>query len=340
MDCYHLANGDSRFLGCKGGAADKTAAWARSHAIGLILLMLGLCALAAGCSDQGSYKPVDFSKTGAAKSAAVPPEDGPILRVAVAAMISPQETFSRYQALISHLGKKTERQIQLVQRKTYGEVNRMFLDGQLDLAFVCSGPFAAGRERFGFEALATPIVRGEPFYQAYLIVHRESRLSSIEDLKGKVFAFTDPDSNTGAMVPRYWLARMGEQPESFFSKIVYTHSHDNSIMAVARKLVDGASVDGHVWEYFNTRSPAHTEQTAVIAKSMAFGSPPVVGAKQLAAELKAKIRDTLLLMHMDEQGRRILDGLLIDRFAEPDPAWYLPVEALFTELQSYQAGRP
>ena len=93
-----------------------------------------------------------------------------------------------------------------------------------------------------------------------------------------MFAFTDPDSNTGAMVPRFWLAELGETPESFFSKTIFTYSHDNSILAVAKGLVDAAAVDGHQWEYFERFSPAYTSKTRVIRKSQPFGSPPLVAS--------------------------------------------------------------
>ena len=77
--------------------------------------------------------------------------------------------------------------VQLIQRKTYDEINELFPKGQIDLAFICTGPYAAWKNRYGFEALATPQVRGQPFYQSYLIVPKESSYQRLEDLKGRVF---------------------------------------------------------------------------------------------------------------------------------------------------------
>ena len=83
--------------------------------------------------------------------------------------------------------------MQFIQRKTYDEINELIRKGEVDLAFICTGPYASGRERYGFEALATPIVRGEPYYQSYLIVNRDSPFNKFEDLRGRKFAFTDPN---------------------------------------------------------------------------------------------------------------------------------------------------
>jgi phosphonate transport system substrate-binding protein len=190
------------------------------------------------------------------------------------------------------------------------------------------------RERLSIEGLATPIIRGQPFYQSYLIVHKDSPFQSLEALKNHRFAFTDPDSNTGALVPHYWLSLMGERPSSFFSQFTYTYSHDNSIMAVARALVDGAAVDGHQWEYYHLRNPQYTRLTRVVKKSERFGNPPLVAAADLAPDQKAAIQHVLLVMHQDPAGKLILDQLLIDRFEIPKEQWYAPVQAMYLKTQA------
>ena len=274
------------------------------------------------CSGDTGYKPVDFSERRVVKRPVGQTSDSSQLKVAVAAVISPKETFVYYRHLLDYIAKHLGRDIQLIQRKTYSEINELFPKGQIDLAFICSGPYAISREYYGFEALATPIVRGIPFYHSYLIVNKNSSFQKIEELKDHVFAFTDPKSNTGALVPTYWLTEMGKSPDSFFSSVTYTYSHDNSIMAVAKALVDGATVDGHIWEYYNIRNPIYTSRTRIIKKSQPFGSPPLVASVYLPANLKEKIRNTLFTMHQDPKGMEILDELLIDRFVAPREIWY------------------
>ncbi len=296
----------------------------------LLLATVSVAAFLA-CSAEPEHKLVDFSKKVPVAHPEAGSESGNLLRVAVAAMISPKETFIYYQELLDYIGRQSGATIQLIQRKTYDEINQLFLEGQIELAFICTGPYAVSREKYGFEALATPQVRGQPFYQSYLIVHQESPYRNLEDLRGAVFAFTDPDSNTGALVPRHWLSEMGETPESFFKKTIFTYSHDNSIIAVAKGLVDAATVDGHQWEYFQRFSPAYTVRTRVIRKSQPFGGPPVVASARLSTELKSTLRGLLLSMHQDTEGREILEKLLIDRFVAPEEEWYEPVLAMSTK---------
>ena len=303
-----------------------------------ISCLLGICffvVLAAGTGcDNDAYQTVNLSDVTPEEiqSSGMPGQTvsgTPKLRVAVAAMISPRQTLVYYEALLNYIGEQTGHEIDLLQRKTYAEVNELFPKGMIDLAFVCSGPYANARATYGFEGLATPVVRGEPYYQSYLIVHHTSPYQSLDDLKGKVFAFTDPDSNTGALVPGYWLMEANQNPTGFFSRITYTYSHDNSILAVARGLVDGAAVDGHKWEYFQAADPFFTEKTRVIKKSDKYGSPPLVAAAFLDARLKAQIQDAVLSMHTSVRGKKILDSLMIDRFVPPRPEWYHPIQAMY-----------
>lgn len=258
----------------------------------------------------------------------IQPAENAQFRVAVAAMISPRQTVIHYHQLLDYIAGRLGRNIQLVQRKTYSEINELVGTGQIDLAFICSGPYVTGREAYGFEALAVPQVRGKHDYRSYLIVHKESPYQHLSDLRGKVFAFTDPDSNTGKLVPTYWLARQGDTPENFFGKIIYTYSHDNSIMAVATSLVDAAAVHEQIWQYFRERDPFHTSKTRIIRKSISFGNPLMVVSRQLPEPLKGSIRDLLVSMHRDTEGKKILVELMIDRFILPEEEWYQSIVAM------------
>jgi phosphonate transport system substrate-binding protein len=300
----------------------------------IVVIML----LVSGCSRDAEYTPVDFSNTIKIEKTTSLNDKEPTLKVAISAMVSPKETFSTYRNLLGYIGDHLNYKIQLIQRKTYGEINELFLKQQIDLAFICSGPYAVGKEKYGFEALATPVIRGNPLYQSYLIVNKNSSIENIEDLRGSVFAMTDPASNTGAMVPLFWLAEMGEKPETFFKNVTYTYSHDNSILAVARSLVDGAAVDGVIWEYYNARNPLNTSQTRVMKKSIPFGSPPFVASKYLTLNIKEKARDLLLDMHQDPKGRFILKELMIDRFVSPKDTWYQPVRDIKKQLNIAYKG--
>ncbi|MBL6995070.1 phosphate/phosphite/phosphonate ABC transporter substrate-binding protein [Desulfobacula sp.] len=300
----------------------------------LILFIFFLSVLlVSGCEQNTDHKYVDFSEKIKTSPQDPFPEKTKTLRVAVSAMVSPKETYVYYEELLKFIGKQIGYKIVLIQRKTYSEVNELFPKRLIELAFVCSGPYVAGKQKYEFEGLAVPVVRGKPFYQSYLIVQKNSSYNSLEDLRGKIFAFTDPNSNTGNLVPRYWLSQLNEIPSSFFDRTTYTYSHDNSILAVAKGLVDGAAIDGHKWEFFNAKNPYFTSKTRVIKKSDYYGSPPLVASSMLDVKLKLKIQEAILTMHNTLEGKTILENLMVDRFELIQDEWYTKIQTMYEKVR-------
>jgi len=244
------------------------------------------------------------------------------LRVAVAAVVSPKVTLDSYRGLLDYLAMRLDRPVELLQRPTYAEINALVRSGQADVAFVCGGAYVEAQRDFGMELLAAPQVNGEALYHSYLIAPANSSIQSLEDLRGKRFAFTDPLSHTGHVVIQYRLHEKGESPETFFGEIIFTYSHDNSIRAVAGGLVDGASVDSLVYDLLIGLEPELAERTRIVETSPAYGIPPVVVHPDLSPDLKSQLRDALLDMANDSDGRHALAELHIDRFVHTNPANY------------------
>lgn len=251
------------------------------------------------------------------------------LKIGVAAMISPKETVKYYREMVEYIGKKIGKPVEMVQRETYDEMDALLEKGDVKIAFICAGPYVRDREKFEVELLAAPQSYGKPFYHAYIIVHKDSPINSLAELKGKSFAFTDPKSNTGKLVPTYMIAKkFNATPEQFFSNIIYTKSHDKSIEAVAKKVVDGASVDSLIYDYAAKKSPVYTSLTKIIEKSPPYGIPPVVVTKDFDLKLREKIKEAFLNMHNDPEGRRILDGIMVDKFIIPKDSDYNSVREM------------
>ncbi len=301
---------------------------------GTFLLFLFLIAIlsagSAGCGGKDEPKQVILERPGAASvpPAGKSPSGGGRFRVAIAAMISPKETLVSYHDLMGYIAHKLGMEVDLVQRRKYEEINDLLKNNLLDIAFVCTGAYVKGHEDFGMELLVAPVVNGESFYYSYVIVPADSPVRSLEGLKGKTFAFTDPMSNTGKLVPTYKLALMNQSPERFFRSTVYTYSHDKSIEAVARNRVDGAAVDSLVWEYMNRKDPGLTSRTRIVYRSEPYGIPPIVVSRLLAPGVKRKLRDIFLHAHEEEEGRKILGEIMVDRFVVVDDRIYDSVRAM------------
>jgi phosphonate transport system substrate-binding protein len=259
----------------------------------------------------------------------------PELKIAVSAMISPETTRDYYEELLRLIADRMGRKAVFIQRRSYAEVNALIKNRQVDFAFVCSGPYTQGHAEFGMELLAVPVVHGESVYHAYIIAHRDSPLRSFDELKGHKFAFTDPHSNTGCLVPTYMLAQRGTTPKAFFKESFFSRSHDNSIKAVAEGLSDGAAVDSLIWEFMQTINPGLTSQTRIIEKSPAYGIPPIVVHPDLDPAIKKQLRKIFLTLDQDPQARTILAKLQIERFSIGDDASYDTVREMSRWLEKH-----
>jgi len=227
-----------------------------------------------------------------------------------------------YQSLVRYLEKKLGEQVVLVQRRTYEETNELLARNGVDMAFICTGAYLDGMKKKEMKLLAVPCINGKTTYRALFIVASSSRYRSFDDLSGKVFAFTDPLSNTGYLYPLSYMKSRGLRPETYFSRTLFTYSHDRSIRAVIEGVVDGASVDNLVFEYVCRRLPSIKSKVRVIWKSREFGMPPVVVPYQTSPEKKQKLLHLLLGLSQSAEGRKVLGTLGIQKFVNPTTDLY------------------
>ncbi len=308
---------------------------AKRLAIGVVIGGLALLAIAAMLRSLAPQNGedvirIDFRDVATAGDAteAGAGDRRPALRIAAGAMVSPKKTRQLYHDLLRLIADRLQRRALLAQRKTYTEINDMIERREVDVAFVCSAPYVEGNAKFGMELLVVPVMYGQSVYHSYILAHTDSPVHSFDDLRGKVFAFSDPRSNSGCLVPKYMLVRRGETPQSFFGESYYSYSHDNSIRAVAEGMADGAAVDSLIWEYLQETDPTYTARTKIVEKSPPYGIPPVVVHPGLDPELKRQLRQVFLTLHEDREARSILRTLRIDRFEDGDDGAYDSIRAM------------
>lgn len=223
-----------------------------------------------------------------------------------------------------YLETMLRRPMRFVQRGSYREIMTMLDDGKLDCAWVCGYPYVRMKDRV--DLVAVPVYAGQPLYRSYLIVPAEDRTTrSILDLRGKVFAFSDPDSNSGWLVPQVELKRAGEDATHFFKKSFYTWGHRKVIEAVAAGLAQGGEVDGYIWDSLARLHPELTGATRVAWRSPLFGFPPIVARKGI--DEVDDLRHALLDMTKSPPGRALLARLNLDGFTPGGPSLFDSIEA-------------
>lgn len=228
--------------------------------------------------------------------------------------------------LKNYLSRQTGREVQLVQRRTYEEITALLLSGQLTAAWICGYPLVQYQDKLAL--VAVPLWREQPLYSSYLIIPAGREAADIDDLRGDLHAFSDPNSNSGYLVTAALLAEKGLKPEGFFRDTIFTYGHRNVVRAVASGLAQSGSVDGYVWEVMSSLEPELTSRTMVIRKSELLGFPPVacLAAQTNSTDVEL-IRKGLLSMANDPEGRAILSLLKLDGFSEESQSLYDPIAA-------------
>jgi phosphonate transport system substrate-binding protein len=136
----------------------------------------------------------------------------------------------------------------------------------------------------------------------------------LSDLKGKIFAFSDPDSNSGFLYPLSLMIEQEETPKTFFRQTFFTFNHAETVQAVSEQFADGGAVDSYIWEYLAVFKPEITEKTRIIKKSPSFGFPPIVARLGANSNMVRLMQSTLEDMDEDVEGKALLAQLKLDGF--------------------------
>ncbi len=252
---------------------------------------------------------------------------GSVLRVGLTPVIL-DDQYAFLQRWQHWLEQKLGQPVRFVQRLKYRDITEALLIEELDAAWVCGYPYV--RYRPYMTLLAVPRYKGGLTYHSYLIVSRAlPQVQKLRQLKGRVFAFSDPDSNSGYLYPSYRFHELGLDPARFFERTFFTWAHRNTIDAVADDLADAGAVDSYIWEQYRRYHPEVVERTRIIERSPAFGFPPLVVRNSLPDGRRRRLQEILLHMHEDREGRELLEALGLDGFAPGTPRLYAGIERMW-----------
>ncbi len=297
----------------------------------IIVMAIVLTLMLVSCtSNKGPY--IDFERSQPLeKVQQINDEEQRPLRIAVATVISPNETIEYYRNIAQYISKQIGRPTVLVQRKTYEELNMLMSNGEADIAFMSTGAYSAYRGLTEIELLAMVEYDHSIFYDMQIIVHKDSEINSIEDLQGKSFAFTDPLSYSGHMAVLQLLKEKDTRPEKYFGRYIYTYSHDKSIWAVANKAAEAASIDSMIIQYGKVNNKELLDKIRVIKTVGPNPTGPVVVREKMNHDQKEQLRQVFLNMHKNLQMVPALHGLLIDCFVVPDIDYYRPLRKIYDQ---------
>lgn len=215
----------------------------------------------------------------------------------------------RFAPFVSYLSKELGVKVTLRVANDYAAVIEGQRAGNIHIGYY--GPASFSRARLtGVKTDAFVIdvnADGSKGYYSVFYVLAKSPYQKVEDLKGKNLGLVDPNSTSGNNMPRFKLNQMGIDPDAYFSKVIFTGSHENAVLALAQGTVDvaanwwNADDDSNLTRMLNkgmVKAPDGTvmkkEDFRIIGKSELIINSPYAYLSDLPTEMKAAIKQAFL----------------------------------------------
>lgn len=233
-----------------------------------------------------------------------PPEWGSSLAFGIIPIESEARTRERYEKFRQYLERTLGMKIEIVVPKDYAGV----IDGlaRKELHFALLGPksYVEASRRANAQALARAIGEdGQDGYQGIIITQKGSGLKTLADLQGKTWAFTDPHSTSGHLIPSvYFAAQARIDPATYFSKVVFSGGHQQSILLVKNGEIDAAATNNLDLERDSGRE-WNQNDFHILWKSQLIPYDLLALRQDLPASLRDALRDAIL-HYQDADGLR------------------------------------
>lgn len=195
------------------------------------------------------------------------------------------------QQVMDQLAAKTGMKVKPFVANDYNGVIEALRSGKLDIAYLGPFSYVLAHELANAEAFAVAVTKktGRSAYQSKVIARKDKGLQSLDHLKGRTFAFVDPSSASGHLFPKAGLMASGFDVDKGFSRVIFSGSHDASIMAVANNKVDAAAVADRIFDSAVKKGLIKSEDFTVIWHSKPIPESPMVWRKSLDEATKQKV---------------------------------------------------
>jgi phosphonate transport system substrate-binding protein len=205
-----------------------------------------------------------------------------------------------WEPLLRHMEKSTGRKVQFFAVQSNAAQVEAMRAGRLHIAGVASGSNPIAVNCAGFVPFAVMASRkGEFGYEMEIIVHSDSPIQKIEDIRGRTLAFTDPNSSSGFKAPSALLrSEFKLTPDKDF-KTAFSGKHDNSVIGVVNKDYDAAAIANSVMRRMIQRKVVDASRIRTIYKSQTFPTTGYGHVNNLNPELAKKVREAFFTFDWD-----------------------------------------
>ncbi|MGG1685193.1 phosphate/phosphite/phosphonate ABC transporter substrate-binding protein [Pseudalkalibacillus sp. NRS-1564] len=203
--------------------------------------------------------------------------------------------------LQGELSEKLDQEVEITTFPDYNGVVEAMNYDQIDMAYFGPLTYVIAHEKSGAKAIVTQLIDGEPFYHSYIITNAENEWDTLEDYledsEARSFAFGDPNSTSGSLIPSIELQDRGvfeDQDKNKFASVAYTGSHDATALSVQNKQVDAGAIDSAIYNQLLESGKIDGDQLKVIWESEKLFQYPWAVSKGTDDETIDKLQNAFL----------------------------------------------
>ncbi|WP_137819700.1 putative selenate ABC transporter substrate-binding protein [Pseudomonas sp. 2FG] len=238
---------------------------------------------------------------------------------------APTELLRKFKPLGAYLEQQLGMQVEFVPVSDYAAVVEALAADRIDMAWLGGFTFVQTRLKTGN---AVPLVQreqDEKFTSKF--ISADPQIKSLQDLKGKTFAFGSVSSTSGSLMPRYFMLKDGINPEEFFSRVAYSGAHDATVAWVQADKVDGGVLNASVWDKLVASGKVDTQKVKVFATTPPYYDYNWTVRGSLDPALAEKIKTAFLALDpANPEQKAILDLQAASRFIATKPENYQGIE--------------
>ena len=248
-----------------------------------------------------------------------------VLKVSAIPDEAPTELLRKFKPLGAYLEQELGMKVEFVPVADYAAVVEALAADRIDMAWLGGFTFVQARLKTGN---AVPLVQREQDAEfTSKFITSDPAVKSLQDLKGKTFAFGSVSSTSGSLMPRYFMLQDGIKPEDFFSRVAYSGAHDATAAWVQAGKADGGVLNASVWQKLVDAGKVDTDKVKVFATTPTYYDYNWTVRGNLDADLQAKIKSAFLALDSAKpEQKAILDLQAASRFIETKPENYEGIE--------------
>ncbi len=132
------------------------------------------------------------------------------------------------EAIAANLQKQTGLYFKVAVPTSYAAVIEAMGTGEADVAWLATFAYVLAHEKYGAVVRLSTVRNGLDKYRGQFIARADSKIKSIEDIAGKVVAYTDAASTSGFIYPSAILKSKNIKPREYF----FAGGHPQAVLAV------------------------------------------------------------------------------------------------------------